>query len=137
MGFRAQILHHPFVEDEHKQAESREAERFDSWVGSLPAADLEFARLVYTALAGSSSTELRSIVAVRIQLLYRLDKQAALPLWRQLIDDPEEENSDHACEGVELEIEEGRLTEGEAAHLLAWVTAARDRWFLRDSGVEP
>lgn len=132
-AYRGTLINSPFADDE----ERAEANRFDAWIETLPANDLELAKYAFYSLATSSSPELRSIAAIRIDILYHVDKEAALPLWRQLIEDHDEGVSNATSYNIELEAGEGRLSEEEAAPLLALIAEVRDRRFLRSTGIDP
>src|SRR2546430_265419 len=66
-------------------AEVGEAELFDVMIQLLPETDPELAVAAYEALATQGTGDLKEVIAVRIDLLFPVDKEAAMRVATGLI----------------------------------------------------
>lgn len=76
-------------EDDMPTAADRRLGDFVVELGFLPGHNPSKAKEVYTALANSEDVDTRATASVIIQELARVDPNSALPLWQQLMGDPD------------------------------------------------
>lgn len=110
---------------------------FDRMLETIPETDPELAVAAYEAIATQGSRDRREDIALRIDLLFRVDREAAIRIAARLICDVDTGLSTQTMETFMNAVEDGSLGVDEIAPLADLYLEVRERRTTEGQGNEP
>ncbi|MEV6241041.1 hypothetical protein [Lentzea sp. NPDC051838] len=123
---------YPLATNFVERSEDRELDAFGDIMHQLPSVDLDFAIELFSTMAVDEDPVIRKAAAFNATSLYQADQEVGMALFIRTFNDLDHSVRGRAWWSVERAIQEGHISEEDAAPILREYDVAYERALIRD-----